>query len=139
HLERSDKRQEDQMKRFGAAAVLLAACLPACRPKESPKAATANPYETKLQPRIEDFVRKQEIPGLAIAVVDDGRVVYEHGFGVQSLKAADPVTPRSLWHMASITKPFVATAVMQLVEKGKIQLDAPVTTYLPYFKIDDRR
>jgi CubicO group peptidase (beta-lactamase class C family) len=127
------------MKRFGAAAVLLAACLPACRPKESPKAAAANPYETKLQPRIEDFVRKQEIPGLAIAVVDDGRVVYEHGFGVQSLKAADPVTPRSLWHMASITKPFVATAIMQLVEKGKIQLDAPVTTYLPYFKIDDPR
>ena len=127
------------MRRYAAATLLLAAGLPACRPKESPKAAVANPYETKLQPLIEDFLRKQEVPGLAIAIVDGGQVVWEHGFGVQSLKAKDPVTPRSLWHMASITKPFVATAVMQLVEKGRMNLDAPITTYVPYFEMADPR
>ena len=86
------------MKRC-AAAVLLAACLAACRPKESPSSAAANPYEEKLQPLIEEFLRKQEIPGLAIAIVDDGKVVYEHGFGIQSLKAKDPSRrgPSSTW------------------------------------------
>jgi CubicO group peptidase (beta-lactamase class C family) len=44
-----------------------------------------------------------------------------------------PVTAETLFHMASITKPFVATSVMQLVEQGKVDLDAPVTRYLPYF------
>ncbi len=72
-------------------------------------------------------------------MIDDGKVVYEKGFGVQSLKGKDPTTPRSLFHMASITKPFVATAVMQLVEKGRMSLDAPITTYLPYFEIADPR
>ena len=63
--------------------------LAACRAREAPKAAAANPYETKLQPLIEDFLRKQEIPGFAIAVIDDGKVVYEKGFGVLSLKGKD--------------------------------------------------
>jgi CubicO group peptidase (beta-lactamase class C family) len=116
----------------------LALVFASCRRAEAPRAA-ASAYEQKLQPLIEDFVRKQEIPGLAIAIVDDGRVVWEHGFGVQSLKAPAPVTPRSLWHMASITKPFVATAVMQLVEKGRMDLAAPITTYLPYFEMADPR
>ena len=125
------------MKRVFGLLIFLAAC----RRSEAPPAAVASssPYETKLQPLIEEFVRKQEIPGLAIAIVDGGQVVYEHGFGVQSLKAKDPVTPRSLWHMASITKPFVATAVMQLVEKGRIDLDATIPTYLPYFAMADPR
>jgi CubicO group peptidase (beta-lactamase class C family) len=46
---------------------------------------------------------------------------------------------RSLFHMASITKPFVATSIMQLAEKGKIDLDAPVVRYLPYFRMSDER
>ena len=108
------------------------------RPPPAEKPA-GDRYEQTLQPLLEDFVRRQEIPGLAIAVIDDGRIVYEHGFGVLSLKTPDPVTPRSLFHMASITKPFVATAVMQLVEKGRIRLDAPIATYLPYFKMADPR
>ena len=51
----------------------------------------------------------------------------------------DPITTRSLFHMASITKPFVATSIMQLVEIGKIDLDAPVVKYLPYFHMADER
>ena len=125
------------MKRGALVALGLALTI-ACgrRPAERP---AGNPYQQTLQPLLEDFLRKQEIPGFAIAVVDDGRIVYEHGFGVLSLKGKDAVTPRSLFHMASITKTFVATAVMQLVEKGRIRLDAPIATYLPYFKMADPR
>ena len=111
----------------------------ACRSPESPKPAP-DPYIRTLQPLVEELVRRQEIPGLAIAVVDDGRVVYARGFGALSLdRKGDATTPRALFHMASITKTFVATAVMQLVEKGRMQLDAPITAYLPYFRMADAR
>lgn len=49
------------------------------------------------------------------------------------------ITSKSLFHMASVTKTFVATAVMQLVEEGKIDLDAPLLRYLPYFRLADER
>jgi CubicO group peptidase (beta-lactamase class C family) len=100
----------------------------------------ADPFATKLQPAIEQFIERQDIPGLAIAVVQNNRVVYAHAFGVKNLtRKDDPITTRSLFHMASITKPFVATSIMQLVENGKIDLDAPVVTYLPYFRMADDR
>ena len=85
-------------------------------------------------------MQQRNIPGFAIAVVRDYRVVYAAGFGVRSLNNKnDKVTPLSLFHMASITKPFVATSVMQLVEKGKVDLDRPVVKYLPYFRLNDER
>ena len=104
------------------------------------RAQTADRYQTTLQPLIEQILLRQQRPGLAIAVVEQNRVVYAHGFGVKRLgREDDPITTRSLFHMASITKPFVATSLMQLVEKGKIDLDAPVVRYLPYFRIADER
>ena len=94
----------------------------------------------KLDPLIQRFVEKQEIPGLAIAVVADNRVAYAKGFGVKDLRhPQDPVTPRSLFHMASVTKVFVGTAIVQLAEKGQVNLDAPVVKYVPYFHIADPR
>ncbi len=50
-----------------------------------------------------------------------------------------PITLRSIFHLASVTKPLVATAVMQLVDEGKVDLNAPVIRYLPYFKMNDPR
>jgi len=134
-------RPQDFLGRFLAflAALIAIAAFSACRSR-TPEQADAAPYEKTLQPRLEELMRRQEIPGLAVAIVDDGRVVYEHGFGVMDLKRSrEPVTPRSLFHMASITKTFVATSVMQLVEKGRMRLDAPITAYLPYFRMDDQR
>src|SRR5215469_6811826 len=102
--------------------------------------APAEHYRNELQPLIEDFVLQQQIPGFAIGVVQDDRLIYAHGFGVKNLvHNHDPVTPRSLFHMASITKTFVATSIMQLVEAGKINLDAPVVQYVPYFRVADDR
>ena len=97
-------------------------------------------YRNELQPLIKNFVQHQQIPGFAIGVIQNDRLVYAHGFGVKKLGANhDPVTPRSLFHMASITKTFVATSIMQLVETGKISLDTPVVKYLPYFRLADDR
>ena len=78
--------------------------------------APAERYRNELQPLIEEFVHQQQIPGFAIGVIQDDRLVYAHGFGVKNLvDNHDPVTPRSLFHMASITKTFVATSIMHLV------------------------
>jgi Beta-lactamase class C and other penicillin binding proteins len=83
------------------------------------RAQTADRYQGTLEPWIERLLEREHRPGLAIAVVEGNRVVYAHGFGVKRLGKDDPITTRSLFHMASITKPFVATSLMQLVEKGK--------------------
>jgi CubicO group peptidase (beta-lactamase class C family) len=86
-----------------------------------------------------EYIEKYRLTGLAVGVVMDNELVYAKGFGVRNSETQEPVTAESLFHMASISKPFVATGIMQLVERGKIDLDEPIVTYLPYFKLDDER
>ncbi len=95
--------------------------------------------EESLTPFIEEIIQAYDLPGFAIGVVKDNEIVYARGFGYKNINTKEPVTVSTLFHMASISKPFVATAVMQLVEQGKIDLEEKVTTYLPYFKLDDER
>ncbi|MCI0696445.1 beta-lactamase family protein [candidate division KSB1 bacterium] len=71
-------------------------------------------FQKQLQPMIEQVMQQQNIPGLAIAIVENQKVVYAKGFGVKNLDGKnEKITPQSLFHMASITKPFVATSIMQ--------------------------
>ena len=95
--------------------------------------------EEQLEPLIEQVVASFEMAGLAIGIVLFDEVVYAKGFGVKHLETREPVTATSLFHLASVSKPFVATAIMQLAEQGKLDLDAPVVRYLPYFALDDER
>jgi len=97
-----------------------------------------NRFERELEPIIQELIKQQDIPGLALAVVEKRQVLYSKGFGIQSLtNASNRVTPRSLFQMASVTKPFVATGVLQIIEEGKIEFDSPVFKYLPHFKMGD--
>jgi CubicO group peptidase (beta-lactamase class C family) len=123
------------------ATLVLAAALAIVLPSNSSKAhATLDRYEQELQPMLERLIREQGLPGFAIAVVEDNRLAYAAGFGVRNVtNPADRITTQSLFHMASITKPFVATSLMQLVENGKVDLDVPIVTYLPYFRMADDR
>ena len=96
---------------------------------------------TYVGERLDSFlaaaVEAYDIPGLTVAVVRQGEIVYEEAFGVENLDTGEPLSPQHLFHFASVSKPFVATAVMQLVEQGKIDLDEKVITYLPYFELAD--
>jgi CubicO group peptidase (beta-lactamase class C family) len=93
-----------------------------------------------LESTVTRVMSEDKIPGCALGIVEDNRLVYSRGFGLMKLgDPSRPVTPETLFHMASITKPFVATALMQLVERGKVDLDAPVTRYVPYFRLKDPR
>ena len=83
---------------------------------------------------IDDFLRaemhQRKIPGLALAVVRNGAVVKLEGYGLANLEHDVPVTPATVFELASVTKPITAAAVMALVEDGKVRLDTPITTYL---------
>ncbi len=95
--------------------------------------------EGKLDSYLHDLTETFELSGLAVGVVQENEIVYAKGFGVRSIETEEPVTPTSLFHMASISKPFVATAIAQLVERETVDLDQPVVDYLPYFRLDDDR
>ena len=93
----------------------------------------------KLDEEVERLFRESDSPGLAVGVVKDQKLVYAKGFGVTNLETGGEITPRTLFHMASITKPFVATSIVQLLEQEKLSLDDPIVEHLPYFKMNDER
>jgi CubicO group peptidase (beta-lactamase class C family) len=78
-------------------------------------------------------------PGLAVGVFRGDAFVFAKGYGLQHLKEGGSVRPETVFHTASVSKTFVALAVMQLVERGQLDLDAPVTRFLPYFRLADPR
>ena len=96
-------------------------------------------YEKELEGVLHEIMTRWNIPGLAVGIVKDNEIVYAKGFGVQSLETRAPVTLDSVFCVQSVSKCFVATAVMQLAERGKLDLDVPLVQYLPYFQLDDER
>ncbi|MEE8251643.1 MAG: serine hydrolase domain-containing protein [Gemmatimonadales bacterium] len=101
--------------------------------------ADAQELDRRIDTYLAEQVRTHGIPGLTVAVVRDGEVVYLGAFGVRHLGKDERLTPEHIFHFASVSKPFVATAIMQLVEQGKLDLDDPVTKSLPYFSLSDER
>ena len=96
-------------------------------------------FDKKLDNYLEQVMEKFEIPGLSVVVTKNDQVIYLRALGVRDLQTKDPLKTNDIFHFASVSKPFVATAIMQLVETGKVNLDEKVTTYLPYFKLKDDR
>ncbi|WP_291581994.1 serine hydrolase [Clostridium sp. UBA6640] len=88
---------------------------------------------------INEYVEKENVPGLAVGVVYDNEILYTKGFGMKNVDTKELVDENTLFHMASVSKTFVATGIMQLVERGKIKLDSHLTEYLPYFQLRDDR
>jgi D-alanyl-D-alanine carboxypeptidase len=76
-------------------------------------------------------MKKRRIPGLALVVIKNGEVVKLQGYGLANLEHEAPVTPDTVFELASVTKQFTATAIMRLVELGKLKLDDPITMRLP--------
>src|SRR5215218_10317168 len=121
------------------AALILGAAYLVSRPGSDAPAANGAGTAPEFA-AIERFVQKemaaQRIPGLALGIVKDDRISYIRGFG----KADDsgrPVTPQTPFIIGSLSKSFTALAIMQLVEAGKVELDAPVQHYLPWFRVAD--
>jgi CubicO group peptidase (beta-lactamase class C family) len=84
-----------------------------------------------------DLMTMYDVPGTALAIVKDGEVLYAQGYGLRNTQTGAAVTPQSLFAIGSVTKSFTALGVMQLVQAGKLELDTPIITYLPDFKLSD--
>ena len=92
-------------------------------------------YTTKiLDAWLPRKIQYDRIPGLAVGIVHNGKLVYQKGFGYMDVESKIAMTPKSCFRVASISKTFTAVAIMQLVEQGKINLDDRVEKYLPWFK-----
>jgi CubicO group peptidase (beta-lactamase class C family) len=75
-------------------------------------------------------MREQKIPGASLAVMRDGKIIKAAGYGLANVELNVPVTPQRVFHTGSLAKAFTATAVMMLVEEGKIGLDEKISKYL---------
>ncbi|MGW6282335.1 serine hydrolase [Kribbella sp. NPDC055071] len=99
--------------------------------------------EAELWPLLEGIAGSRNVAGLAVAVVRDREVV-ARGFGVRDVDTGTPVTPETMFHLASVSKPFVATAIASLARArdgraAVLDLDAPITEWVPEFTLADGR
>ncbi|MCU0465203.1 MAG: beta-lactamase family protein, partial [Anaerolineae bacterium] len=92
---------------------------------------------TELENFINEALPVSEVPGLAIAIVQDGEVVYEQGFGLLEMGGQEPVTPDTLFMIGSTTKTFTTLYLAQLVDAGVITWDTPVVEVFPDFSLAD--
>jgi CubicO group peptidase (beta-lactamase class C family) len=88
-----------------------------------------------LEKRLEEERKKQHIPGLAIAVVKDDKVVFSKGFGYSDIETEQPVTPETLFAIGSSTKAFTATLIGMLSDDSKMSWDDPVDKHIPEFRL----
>jgi len=98
---------------------------------------TADALFRALDERIEAAMKRYHVPGVAVGVYWQG---HEHlrGFGVTNIDHPLPVDGDTLFRIGSTTKTFTATAMMRLVEQGKVDLAAPARSYLPTFEVVDK-
>src|SRR6266550_3373270 len=108
--------------------------VPAVAPQPSPPPVlTKADFETFLDALVPSQLRNRNIAGAVVSVVKDGQVLFQKGYGYADVEEKKPVLPdQTLFRPGSISKLFTATAVMQLVEQGKLDLDRDVDDYLDF-------
>src|ERR1700689_5728947 len=95
------------------------------------QAQTAPALSVDVSNYVESEMRRQHIPGVALLVSRRGKIVQAEGFGLANVERQVPVKPETVFQSGSVGKQFTATAVMMLVEEGKVGLDDPLTKYFP--------
>src|SRR5215469_16633010 len=123
--------------RLCAVFVLIFLTLPGVSSRAEPAVEPAKNYQfvaERLTAFIEREVHAKKLPALSIALVEDQRIVWARGFGFADPQAKVPATAETIYRVGSVSKLFTDIAVMQLVERGVFDLDAPITNYLPSFK-----
>lgn len=97
---------------------------------QAPQAAEADNKTAAIERLVQGEMASRRIPGLQLAIVKNGEIVFTGAYGQSDLETAKPVTDRTVFGVNSISKAFAGVAAMQLVEAGKLDLDASVTQYL---------
>jgi CubicO group peptidase (beta-lactamase class C family) len=109
----------------------LAGCLMVSSAQES---APLPPSEISvIEKTISTFMTQEHVPSVSVAVVKDGKLAWTAAYGFSDLENFVPAKTSTMYRLASISKPITATAIMQLVQSGKIDLDAPARKYCPAY------
>jgi CubicO group peptidase (beta-lactamase class C family) len=93
--------------------------------------------QQRIENEVTKFMAVKKIPGLSVAVVENGTYVWSNGFGMADLENSVPATPQTLYRLASVSKPITAVAALQLWQQGKLDLDVPVQKYCPAFPVKE--
>jgi CubicO group peptidase (beta-lactamase class C family) len=100
-----------------------------------PSRSTAASDDSDASRKADDYItaemQREKIPGLSLAVLRQGKVIKAQGYGLCNVELTAPVTPETIFQTGSVGKQFTATAVMMLVEEGKLALDDKISKYLP--------
>ncbi len=112
---------------------LMLAVIPAAAGQQPAALERVDKYLVECRQRLENAT-----PGFAVIVVDHDRVAYLKAFGIDSIFGRSPFTVDSVCPVGSLTQSFTALAIMQLAQRGTLDLDAPVVKYLPWFRTSDR-
>ena len=111
-------------------------------PRPAPDSMTAQSKDTDLAARIDQCMQSNidalDVPGAAVAVMLEGEILYSSGYGVKHRQQGGAVDAETVFRIGSVTKQMTAAAVLQQVELGRVELDAPVTRYIPEFEISGR-
>lgn len=117
---------------LGMMVVFLLAATPAAAREPTPK--TLDQLAPEIDALFVKFQAEQHVPGVVYGVVKDGKLAYVKGLGVQNITDKRPVTPDSLFRIASMTKAFTALSILQLRDEGKLRLDDLAEQYVPEMK-----
>lgn len=134
------------MKKTGLTIMLLVAALSGFTPKawgqdvskQAVHAITTEKFDGEIAKQISKLMKAYKVEGLSVALVDDQQVAWAKGFGLADKAQGVPATPHTVYRVGSISKLLTATAIMQLHEQKKIELDAPIQKYIPDFSIKSR-
>ena len=88
---------------------------------------------TKIETAVSSLMSRQGIPAVSVAIVEDNQIRFQRGYGMADVENFVPAKALTVYRIASVTKSLTAVAAMQLVEKGKLDLDAPIQKYVPSF------
>jgi beta-lactamase class C len=97
------------------------------------------PAAREVEHLAEVVLTRKQLPGMALAIVQDGRVVSLRGYGTTEVNGTEPVTPDTVFRLASLSKAFAATLSGQLVQEDAMSWDSPIVEKLPAFKLRDYR
>ena len=147
HRPRQGRRPLAALAAAGAIAVLATSCAGATGSSPAPSPGVPNPESADAELTEQDvnawldgilpaYLDQAQIAGAGVSVVSDGELLTARGYGYSDVEAQEPVDPEeTLFRVGSVSKPFTATAVMQLVEDGQLDLDTDVDEYLD-FEVD---
>lgn len=134
-LRRGERAIGRRTRRARASAIALLALIVVTLTGPLARDARAQDRFAPVASLVETARQAMGAPAVSAAVVEDDRLVWSAGFGLADVEHETPATARTVYRIASISKPFAATSVMQLVERGKVRIDDPIQHYVPAFPV----